>query len=248
MQDEVPKSLFFKQYSREPLDVLNLSSWGDTVTNTTLSLVATRCGPALTALNLDHCMRWTQDGFNDVCRSCPNLRVLTVTRCIGMNEQCLTWVGQYCRKLTHLCVAQCVNVTSNGLRRLAATARVLQVINLDGCQQVDPSGVAAIAANCKQLRSLRCRDLLRLDLPVAEVLVDAASTRWLRLCVDLHPSRASRSTRFLQWLVCQTANRGCRQLMCAGSERRANGGWRISGRVLLPNTQAAVRSLVTVRG
>ena len=169
MTDQVPKSLFFEQYSRQPLATLDLSQWDDTVDNSTLTAVAARCGTALTALNLDHCMKWTQDGFSDVCRSCPNLRILTATRCIGMNEQCLTWLGQYCRRLSHVCVAECVNVTAGGLRKLAATARNLQSVNVEGCKQVDPSGVAAIAAGCKKLRALRCRDLTRLDLPVAEV-------------------------------------------------------------------------------
>lgn len=172
----VPKSLFFKENSPEPLSVLDFSQWGDSVDDTVLAHVAARNGTRLTALNLDHCPSWTQNGMRDLVRSCVNLRFLSLSRCPGADEDTLQWIGQYCRKLTHLGLAHCLNVSAEGIIKLTANAKALQMLDVEGCARLEATGVAAVASTCRRLRGLKCAGVTTVDISVAEV-------RWWRLAV-----------------------------------------------------------------
>lgn len=172
----VPKSLYFKNNSTQPLSCLDFSGWYDRVDDAALSTAAARCGTTLTALNLDQCGMWTAVGMRDVVRSCPNLRYLSMSRCTGADEDTLQWVGQHCRRLTHLCLSFCLNVTAEGLRNVSANTRSLQMVDLEGCDRLDSAGVAALLLGCRKLRGLRLCGIRKLDSAVAEV-----SLSWLSL-------------------------------------------------------------------
>jgi hypothetical protein len=184
---EIPKTLFFEGYSEQPVRTLDLSSWQDQVTDSTLTAVAARCSTALTALNLSHCMLWTELGFGDVVRSCPNLKYISTERCVGMNANCLQWLGKHCKRVTHVNLAHCPNVTADGLGMLSANAGNLRMIDVDGCTNLDSAGIAAIANGCKRLAGLRCSDLRSLDGRAAEVRFGVAAPcarATCRCCAD----------------------------------------------------------------
>jgi hypothetical protein len=105
------------------------------ITNRSLSTIATVCGPHLITLHLVDCFRITDEGMCVVAENCPNLNNLDLSGCDNITYKTIRHLAKYSKNLTELDVSECVGIDDTAFCYITHM-RNINILNVAECNSI----------------------------------------------------------------------------------------------------------------
>jgi hypothetical protein len=111
------------------------------------------CGDTLVLLNLEMCIRVTNNGIKSLA-NCPNLEVLKLRNLGNVDDEGMIDIAKSCTKLHTLNMAGLHLIQDSTILTISQSCKALERISLVGLKHITDKSVQYLLANCTELEQV----------------------------------------------------------------------------------------------